>query len=289
MLNRDLIKASSIWAKNELLFATILSLLQGSSMSDTPEEKICVNLLKVCDNFLESAQVDKGHGIDHINAVLEHVNRALAVMPEYLLVDDIQKLAIRCATILHDVDDHKFFESSKTCSNAKYLLDTVKPEIDAFLKSKNSALSYQEFEMLVKSMIDLVSCSINGNSNEKQFPEWMLYPRIADRLEAIGQIGILRAIQYGDYKKRQMYDSDTERVFSLEELLRVATPERFQKYLAGIRSMTTIGHFYDKILHIGIYDEFGVDNPYFKEIADSRHKEVQDYVINFWQNLRIDD
>src|SRR5579871_2671969 len=110
-------------------------------------DKICSRLLEICEKFLDNAKVDEGHGIDHIKAVLEHVDKALEVIP--ININDIQKLAIRCATILHDVDDHKFFDSSATCSNAKLLLQTVKPEIVSFL---NRSASFEEFEETVKEM-----------------------------------------------------------------------------------------------------------------------------------------
>lgn len=136
-------------------------------------------------------------------------------------------------------------------------------------------------------MIDIVSCSSNGNSNKHNYPEWMLYPRIADRLEAIGNIGVLRALQYGEYRNRLMYDDNTERAYTLDELNEIASPERFERYLAGKKSSTTIGHFYDKILHIGKSSGFGVKNNYFNKVAEERHKQVQEWVLEFWQNIAL--
>lgn len=249
----------------------------------TTNEHICDELLKITDHFLETAKVDKGHGIDHIKAVLDHVDRALETKESEL--NEVQRLAIRCATILHDVDDHKFFESSAACTNAKFLLEQVRPRIEEFLSLCSDSTSFEKFEDLVKQMIDLVSCSSNGNSNDKNLPEFMLYPRIADRLEAIGTIGILRALQYAEYRGRAMYDDETERVYTLEELRTVANPERFRRYLSGIRSLTTVGHFYDKILHIGKSNDFGVHNRYFDEVSAARHKIVEEWVLNFWHSL----
>lgn len=255
----------------------------------TNDEDLCVDLLRACEVFLETAKVDKGHGIDHIKAVLDHVDNALAVTTD--TIDPIQKLAVRVAAILHDVDDHKFFDSSIEGLNEKYLLSMFELRIERFLQNPEHASTssdiktYGQFEALVKKMIDLVSCSSNGNSNEKGYPQWMLYPRIADRLEAIGAIGILRAIQYGEYRNRLMYDDKTERAYTIEELRNIASPERFRRYLAGTRSQTTIGHFYDKILHIGKSEDFGVNNAYFEKVAEARHKEVEDWVLNFWHSL----
>ena len=250
------------------------------------DKDLCVDLLKVCEDFLETAKIDKGHGIDHITAVLSHVDNALAVMTKKL--DPIHTLAVRVAAILHDVDDHKFFDSSVEGVNEKFLLSMFEQRIEQFIRTHGALSdvhSYKEFEALVKRMIDLVSCSSNGNSNDNCVPQWMLYPRIADRLEAIGEIGILRAIQYGEFRNRLMYDDNTERAYTIEELRSIACPERFRRYLAGIRSKTTLGHFYDKILHIGKSKDFGVTNTYFEKVAEERHKEVEDWVLNFWHTL----
>jgi uncharacterized protein len=240
----------------------------------------CEKLLQLCDQFLKTAKVDEGHGISHICAVLKHVDSALLERTAGPGLTDFEVLAVRCAAILHDVDDHKFFDSSDTFSNASFLLNQIN-ELSTLVLDQ----PFQELENLVKTMIGLVSCSTNGNSNPLKYPDWMLYPRIADRLEAIGEIGITRALQYGEYRNRLMYDEHTERVTSIEELNRLANKERFDRYLAGERSETTIGHFYDKIVHIGDYTEFGVRNPYFDRVAAARKKQVEEWLLKFWQTL----
>lgn len=256
--------------------------------------KLCMSSIIICDllkyteEFLETAKVDKGHGIDHIKAVLLHTQEALKVMNEAIGPDKI--LAIQCAAILHDVDDHKFFPTSKRCDNARALLESIRPLVTQYLDSIGTSyqevIKYEDWVILVISMIDLVSCSLNGNSNDKNVPEYMLYPRIADRLEAIGSIGIERAIVYGNYRGRNMYEIKDPMVTNLEELRAVASPERFKRYLAGEHSPTTIGHFYDKILHIGKSTEFGVHNSYFNKVAAARHSEVEQFVLDFWKEIR---
>lgn len=261
---------------------------KNAENAENAENALVNDLFRECETFLDTAKVDKGHGIDHIKAVLDHVDKALLEITDQLPTAII--LAIRVAAILHDVDDHKFFDSSVEGANEKFLLNKFKERIEGFLEANSThkpsvPTNFKEFESLVKQMIDLVSCSSNGNSNDFNHPEWMLYPRIADRLEAIGAIGILRAIQYGEYRNRLMYDENTERAYTLEELRNIATPERFRRYLANKRAKTTLGHFYDKILHIGKSSDFGVSNTYFSTVAEARHKECEDWVLNFWHNL----
>ena len=112
---------------------------------------------------LQSGNVDTGHGLDHALAVLNHANNAL----QYEDLPDDTKQAIQLAALLHDADDSKFFPDNNDNQNARYILREIGAE--------------NELAELVIKMIELVSCSKNGNTVVK--PEWLLLPRFADRLE----------------------------------------------------------------------------------------------------------
>lgn len=214
--------------------------------------------------FAENSKFDDGHGYDHFIAVFNHAKNAIASEDEEL--ERYQENAILYATLLHDVDDAKFFPNNKNYENAR-----------AFLQSEGYAEDVIE---LVIKMISLVSCSKNGNNNEN-ISEWMLFPRFCDRLEAIGKIGIQRAIIYGKHKGRPMHDNNTERVETEEQLQNVATAQRFENYVKGINhSNTTIGHFYDKILHLG---KMNTTNSYILKKREERMQEVTDFLFDYWR------
>ena len=228
-------------------------------------------LYEYTKEFLSTANIDNGHGFDHALNVIRHAKKAIAMSTQ--IITEEQKQIIEYSCLLHDVDDHKFFPESVNFSNAKMLL----------LKA-NCTINLT----LIIKLISLISCSVNGNFIYKDIEEWMLYPRIADRLESIGYIGIERAIEYGNYINRPMYNNKTIRVKTIEELMNVATLERFEKYVGSHKNIdpttaTTIDHFYDKVIHISQYKYYGVNNIYFKIIADERLSIVQDYILEYWK------
>jgi len=209
-------------------------------------------------------KVDRAHGIDHAVSVLGHAEGAIEHHPGELT--EQQKLAIKLAALLHDADDGKFFKDSR---NAEEILKSIVDEPTRELTMK---------------LINLVSCSKNGNSKAEE--EWMLYPRYADRLEAIGEIGIWRCWQYTLHVKRPAYTIETERAQSLEELHRIASKERFEYYVSKqgkVGSSSFIDHFYDKLLHISDLGE----NPYFVKEAARRHKVMEEFLLDFGRQGEI--
>jgi uncharacterized protein len=213
--------------------------------------------------ILEAAQVDAGHGIGHADLVLEHANKAL----QHEGLPATINHAIRLAALLHDADDSKFFPNNTDYQNARYILDKI---------GANDLI-----ELVIK-MISLVSCSKNGNKVVK--PEWLLIPRFADRLEAMGRIGIVRCWQFTKHKDRPVFLDSTPRPCSLQEVRAVATPERFAQYTGGSDSM--VDHFYDKLLHL-----VGMEttNEYICREAQDRHLVLVNFCIQFGRAGVIDE
>lgn len=85
------------------------------------------------------------------------------------------------ASLLHDVDDHKYFKT-KNYDNARFILGNV--------------LRNEERIAKIVRMVDLVSFSKNGNQINEKDPIAYYFPRYADRVESIGLIGIYRTYLY---------------------------------------------------------------------------------------------
>jgi uncharacterized protein len=217
-------------------------------------------------DVLNKANVDSGHGIDHALIVLNHAKSALDVTNERLT--DPQILAIQLAALLHDADDHKFFHNS---DNVNYILNTVL-HVD---NEENNSI-----KEMVNNMILLVSCSKNRNFIVK--PDWLLIPRWADRLEAIGRIGIQRAIIYNQHNDRPIVLDTTVIANSPEELAVIATVSRFENY-KGV-SDSLLDHMYDKVLHLSV--ETG--NSYFDKLFKERHEEIVDFCLEFGKNKNVE-
>jgi uncharacterized protein len=219
--------------------------------------------------FVETHTLDKGHSLDHFLAVLGHTQRMVLFHKEPKLTQD-QIEDLNLAALLHDVDDRKFFPDHTNYENARLILSELLP--DDWLRVEE-----------IIYLISLVSTSSNGNAipvDEANL--WMLYPRFADRLEAIGKIGVERCIIYSAHTGRPMFLSTTPRCETEEELWAVATSLRFQMYLLHKKSESVVDHIYDKLLHIGNPESVKMmNNEYLTREATARHQYVVDYVLEF--------
>lgn len=139
---------------------------------------------------------------------------------------------VSLAAILHDVDDHKLFDSRNN-ENAR-----------KFLKSQNVPDDRTEE---ICRVINSVSFSKN-RGKKPETPEGMIV-QDADRLDAIGAIGIARTFAYGGEHGRSISES--------------------------------VQHFYDKLLLIK--DELNTDTA--KAIASKRHAFLEAYIAELKEEL----
>lgn len=214
-----------------------------------------------------------GHDIDHFIAVRNHAIKAL----KHENISDTKKIQVELAAMLHDVDDSKIFSQSVDYQNAKFILDTIFTKM-SFVNIVSDC-SYDVFKQGIIVLISLVSCSKNGDDDVEE--SWMAIPRDADRLEAIGKIGIQRCTDYANHIKLPYYLDSTPRAKTSEEALLFATRDRFNRYKNGHKSVSMIDHYYDKLLHIGRPEYLCSNNPYILEKSNKRNQEMIDYVVNF--------
>jgi uncharacterized protein len=206
------------------------------------------------------------HGIEHAKQVLENAIKAIEVSTYTLTSEQIESVLL--AALLHDADDRKFFPMHTKNENLRLVLFDKTPE---FVDS-------------VIYMVDLVSSSKNGDSIPPEIvgQEWKLIPRYADRLEAIGLIGIERCYIYSKKAKMELYLEDTPKPKTEEELWSIATPERYHSYNGNSNSM--MDHYYDKLLRLTF---FPIQNKYFEEQCEIRRKPLIDFVLKFGINGKI--
>lgn len=217
-------------------------------------------IYKKLNIILNKANVDEGHTIDHAWAVVQHGIKAINASNVTILNET--RLSIILACMLHDADDKKFFQS-RHYDNAKYLCDRYFPNLTSN----------------VIAMINEVSCSKNGNSTSSRCPDWFYIPRWADRLEAMGDIGIKRALEYSNYTKMPLMTTDTIIPKSRSHISELATVERFNKYQSGQKSVSTVDHFYDKLLHLKTY----TGNPYIDKEMNIRHDIMVNYLLKIFE------
>lgn len=238
------------------------------------------NACKASDHYSEDIRKKMTKQRSRLNVLLDDVFSTPAeiksCMTQLSVITDnimtpLDKLAVALAALLHEVDDRKLFDTTDY-SNARCILKDIFEDSDNLIA----------IIPLVIEMIDVTSCSKNGNSVAE--PRWKLIPRDSDRIEAIGEIGIWRAYVYTIGVDRPMFDDETARVTNDEELALVATSKRFDQYQVVKKSRTLIDHFYDKIVHIG---DLQSKNPYLQKIADERMRPIKNFLFEFGRTGKI--
>ena len=171
---------------------------------------------KIIDFAKEELSCDNsGHNFQHIERVVKNAS--------YLIkYEGGNEKIIITACYLHDVIDHKLFDN----------LDIQKDKIIKILIDNNYLPC--EIEEII-DIIENVSFS-KGNINECDNLNLKIV-RDADRLDALGAIGIVRTIEYGNSKNRLFYEE--------ENLNRSNNLVKFNN-----STNTSLSHFYDKLLKL---------------------------------------
>jgi uncharacterized protein len=190
---------------------------------------------------------DSGHNWWHIERV-----RKLA-----LYINNIEGLAdpdtIDLSALMHEVADSKF--SGSNAPDDYYLVET-------FLKDNGIEKNVTEKVIIV---IKNISFSSGDKQTGKMTPELKVV-QDADRLDAIGAIGIARAFNYGGFRNREIYIP--------EELPKLNMPK--DEYKQGDPS--TINHFYNKLLLLkGL-----MNTDTGRKLAEEKHQFMEIFLERFY-------
>jgi len=158
---------------------------------------------------------------------------------------------VQLAALLHDLDDWKFNDSGdETPLRAQGWLDSF--SLDPSITDA------------VCNIIRRVSFKGAGVTNKMDSLEGLIV-QDADRLDAIGAIGIARAFAYGGYKNRPIYDPDSPPQMHVS----------FEEYKNS--KSATINHFYEKLLLL----KDMMNTPTAKRIAEQRHAYMEQFLRQF--------
>jgi len=193
---------------------------------------------------LENAEA--GHDWFHIERVYK--NALLIAQDE---VCDIQ--IVKLGALLHDIADSKFNDGD----------ETVGPRVAReFLESQNT-----DEEIIVNVVNIIENISFKGGNFEKKYNSIELeIVQDADRLDAIGAIGIARTFNYGGFKNRQLYNPEIPPKLNMSK-------EEYKKSEAP-----TINHFYEKLLLLK--DKMNTKTG--KQLAQERHKFMELFLSQFY-------
>ena len=208
------------------------------------KENIIDNTILFVKEKLENAE--GGHDWFHIERVYKN---AILISKNEVCDATVVKLG----ALLHDVADSKFHNGD----------ETVGPRIAReFLESENVD------EEIIFHVVNIIeNISYKGGNFEKKFSSIELdVVQDADRLDAIGAIGIARAFNYGGFKNRALYDPKIAPNSSM-------TKEEYKK-----NDSPTLNHFYEKLLLLK--DKMNTETG--KQIAQERHKYMQGFLSQFY-------
>jgi len=193
----------------------------------------------------EMQEGEKGHDWWHI----ERVWRTAMVISG---TEPVNLFVVELAALLHDIADAKFNGGDEEAGPAK---------AGEFLRSLKIE------ESVVEHVVQIVRhISFKGGNNISGFssPELQVV-QDADRLDAMGAIGIARAFHYGGYKNRLLFHPD------IKPNLRM-TKEEYKNSDAP-----TINHFYEKLLLL----KDRMNTPTGKAMAGRRHDFMEQFLEEF--------
>jgi len=188
-----------------------------------------------------------GHDWFHIQRVF---NNALSIAEG----EEVDVLVVSLGALLHDIADAKFYEGD----------ETVGPRMATDFMT--SIAVEKKVTAHVVQIIENISFKSSLENKGQGFRSLELQVvQDADRLDAIGAIGIARAFNYGGFKNRELHNPDIPPKMNM-------TKAEYKKSTAP-----TINHFYEKLLLL----KEKMNTETGKKMAENRHQFMVDYLTQF--------
>ena len=175
--------------------------------------------------------------------------------------ESVDLYIVALGALLHDIADSKFHNGD----------DTVGPRV-----ARKFLLQHNIDNFVIDSVIDIINnISFNKSLETNNKPNSIELDVVqdADRLDAIGAIGIARCFNYGGFKNRKLFDP------SIKPNLKMSKKEYKNS------KAPTINHFYEKLLLLS--DKMNTKTG--KKIAKDRHQFMTEYLDQFhaeWEGNR---
>ena len=193
---------------------------------------------------LEGAEA--GHDWFHIERVYRN---ALHIADQ----ENCNREVVQLAALLHDIADSKFHSGD----------ESIGPKTArTFLESQHAD------EATIDHVVKIIeNISFKGGKTERTFSSLELdIVQDADRLDAIGAIGIARTFNYGGFKNRPMYDPA------------IAPNMHMTKEEYKASNAPTINHFYEKLLLL----KERMNTSTGKKLAEERHRFMEVFLAQFY-------
>lgn len=166
---------------------------------------------------------------------------------------NINLLVVQLGALLHDIADSKFHNGN----------ETIGPEMARKFLEEN-----QIDENIIEQVVKIIeNISFKGGIKREYTSEELDIVQDADRLDAIGAIGIARTFNYGGFKNRELYNPEIKPNLTMSK-------EEYKNSTAP-----TINHFYEKLLLLK--DKMNTQKG--KELAEERHRFMEIFLEQFYK------
>lgn len=208
------------------------------------EQKLIEKTIAFAKATLENAE--GGHDWHHVERVYK--NAVLISKNE-----NVNPFIVALGALLHDIADSKFYDGDETVGPRLASSFLIKLNVDS---------------AVIEHVLQIIkNISFKGGNREQTFtsPELDVV-QDADRLDALGAIGIARTFNYGGYKNRKIYDPTIMPQLEM-------SPEEYKASKAP-----TINHFYEKLLLLK--DRMNTETG--RKLAQKRHQFMEAFLNQFY-------
>ena len=182
-----------------------------------------------------------------------HIFRVWQLAKNIAITENVNLLVVELGALLHDIADSKFHNGD----------ETIGPRIALeFLQSEGVDKITSEH---VTNIIENISFGGGNHTQAFNSPE-LAVVQDADRLDALGAIGIARTFNYGGFKNRELYNPEIKPNLQMSK----------EEYRAS--TAPTLNHFYEKLLLL----KDRMNTVTGKQMAAERHRFMELYLEQFY-------
>lgn len=190
---------------------------------------------------------EAGHDWFHIERVYKNAMHIANGNP------NVNLLVVQLGALLHDIADSKFHNGN----------EIIGPKMAQKFLEEN-----QIDENIIEQVVKIIeNISFKGGVKREYTSEELDIVQDADRLDAIGAIGIARTFNYGGFKNRELYNPEIKPNLNMSK-------EEYKNSTAP-----TINHFYEKLLLLK--DKMNTQKG--KELAEERHRFMETFLEQFYK------
>ncbi len=220
-------------------------MINGNGMDSLNPEQIILQTADFVRSSLQGAE--SGHD-------WWHVYRVWRTARHICETEKVDRLVVELGALLHDIADAKFHSGDESVGPAK---------AKAWLESIGVSAT------LVDHVVQIVQ---NVSFKNSFLPARFTSPELAvvqdaDRLDALGAIGIARTFQYGGFKNREIYNPEIP-----------PNPDQTKEAYKN-STAPTLNHFYEKLLLL----KNRMNTATGRQMAVARHEFMEKYLEQFYQ------